>query len=57
MLITLSRRAVIFQSAAEVYLTGMASLGAVSHRLMNELINKFIYLFIILYYVTVICNT
>ena len=32
MLITLSRRSAICQSVAEVYLTGVASLGAVSHR-------------------------
>jgi hypothetical protein len=32
MLITLSLRTVICQSVAEVYLTGMAPLGAVSHR-------------------------
>ena len=32
MLITLSRRTAIFQSVAEVYLTGVAPLGAVSHR-------------------------
>ena len=32
MLITLSRRAVICQPVAEVYLTGVAPLGAVSHR-------------------------
>ena len=33
MLITLSRRAAICQSVAEVQLTGLAPLGAVSHRL------------------------
>ena len=32
MLITLSRRTAICQSAAEVYLTGVAPLGAVRHR-------------------------
>ena len=32
MLITLSRRTAICQSVAEVYLTGVAPLGAVSHR-------------------------
>ena len=32
MLITLSRRAAICQSVAEVQLTGLAPLGAVSHR-------------------------
>ena len=32
MLITLSRRAAICQSVAQVYLTGVAPLGAVSHR-------------------------
>ena len=32
MLITLSRRAAICQSVAEVWLTGVAPLGAVSHR-------------------------
>ena len=32
MLITLSRRAAICQSVAEVKLTGMAPLGAVRHR-------------------------
>ena len=39
MLITLSRRAAICQSVAVVYrqLTGMTSLGAVSHRFINLL--------------------
>ena len=32
MLITLSRRAAICQSVAEVYLTGVTPMGAVSHR-------------------------
>ena len=32
MLITLSRRTAISQSVAEVWLTGVAPLGAVSHR-------------------------
>ena len=32
MLITLSRRTAICQSVAEVYLNGVAPLGAVSHR-------------------------
>ena len=34
MLITLSRRTVIFQSIVEVKLTGMATLGAVRHRFL-----------------------
>ena len=34
MLITLSRRALICQSVVEVQLTGVAPLGAVSHRLL-----------------------
>ena len=38
MLITLSRRTAICQSVAEVYLTGVAPLGAVSHRFNFNLI-------------------
>ena len=37
MLITLSRRAAICQSVAEVQLTGVALLGAISHRLLTIL--------------------
>ena len=40
MLITLSRRAAICQSFAEVQLTGVAPLGAVSHRFNFFLINN-----------------
>ena len=47
MLITLSRRTAICQSVAEVQLTGVDALGAVSHRF--NLINIGIYIYIYIY--------
>ena len=40
MLFTLSHRAAICQSDAEVYLTGVAPLGAVSHRFNFNFFNR-----------------
>jgi hypothetical protein len=42
MLITLSRRAVISQSVAEVYLTHVATSGAVTHRFNFNVINHMV---------------
>jgi hypothetical protein len=40
MLITLSCRAAICQSAAEVYLTDVATMGAERHRLFLEIMSR-----------------
>ena len=53
MLITLSRRTAICQSVAEVYLTGMASWGALSHR-FNFFKFNFIIIIIIIIIVIII---
>ena len=49
MLIKLFRRTAIYQSVAEVFLTGVAPLGAVSHRFIYIYIYIYIYLFIYLF--------
>ena len=51
MLITLSRRAAICQSVAEVSMTGVAPRGAVSHRLN---INLYLHVFYILFFILTI---
>ena len=60
MLITLSRRTVICQSVAEVQLTGVAPLGAVSHRfiflnLYISAILQFYYIYIYIYICVCVC--